>query len=170
MSTQADTQADDTTKVAAPDAETRIASFAQAPPPQTFSPASEPAPIAAEPAAPAQPSTQDSPEIDALTMKIATLGSVPVPTKRPPATANSKKIDEAAVKKRLQARKAAQRRRLAARARLAAQQTQQPLPPAQQLAPPAQHLTPPAQHLTPPAQQQAFTPFDQPSAPATARR
>jgi hypothetical protein len=151
-SAQADTQADDTTKIAAPDAETRIASSAQIPPPQIFSPASETAPVAAEPAVPEQASTQASLEIDAASTKIATLGGVPIPVKRPPVKADSKNTDESVIKKRLQARRAAQRRRVAARARLAAQQAQEAL----------------ATQQVQPAQQQAFGPFVQPPAPPAA--
>ncbi len=144
-------QADDTTKITAPDAETRIASSEQVSPPQILSPVSETAPVAVEPAAPTQASPQAPPEVDAIAAKIAALGGPPVAIKAPPAAA-SKKIDDS-IKKRLQAKKAAQRRRLAARARLAAQQAQQV-------------------ELTPPAQQQTFGPFGQPSAPppAAARR
>jgi len=151
-SAQADAQVDDTAQITAPNAETRIASSEQAPPPQILPPVSEMAPVAAEPAAPPQASTQ-APEIDAIATKIASLGGSQISVKPLPAKAASKKIDESVIKKRLQARRAAQRRKAAARARLAAQQAQQ----VQQI---------------PPAQQQTFPPFGQPSAqpPAAPRR
>jgi hypothetical protein len=149
-SAQADAPADDTTKITAPDTETRIASSEQAPPPQILPPVSETASVAAAPAAPTQASPQAPPEVDAIATKIAALGGPHVTIKPPPSKAADKKIDESVVKKRLQAKKAAQQRRLAARARLAAQQ---------------------ALELTPPAQQQTFGPFGQPSAqPAAAQR
>jgi len=154
-SVQADARVDDTTGIAAPDAETKIASSGQTASPQILPPVSETAPVAAEPAAPTQANTQASPEVDAIATKIAALGGPNVTIKPLPAKATGKKIDESVIKKRLQARRAAQRRRLAARARLAAQQAAQ----AQQFQP--------AQ----PAQQQVFSPFAQPSAqPAAAAR
>jgi hypothetical protein len=156
-SAQANAPVDDTPKIAAPDAETMVASSGQAQPPQISLPANEAALVASEQAAPGQASTQAPAEIGAASTKIATLVLPPVTIKPSPAV--SKKNDEIAIKKRLQARKAAQRRKAAARARLAAQQAQQPIPPAQQQAPQ-------------PAQQQAFGPFGQPSAQplAAARR
>jgi hypothetical protein len=144
-SARADARVADTAMIAAPVAETKVALTGHAPPPaQIFSPANEAAPLAAEPAAPAQTSTQASPEIDAASTKIATLGDPPVTIEPPPAKAVSENPDGSAVKKRLEARRAAHRRKVAARARLAAQQ----------------------------AQQQSFGLFGQPSAPppAAARR
>jgi hypothetical protein len=106
-------------KIAAPDAETKVASTEQASPPvQILSPSNVAAPVAAEAAASGQMSTQASPESDATSTKIATLGGPPV-TIETPAKAVSEKPDESAVKKRLQARRAAHRRRMAARARQA---------------------------------------------------
>jgi hypothetical protein len=91
------------------------------------------APDAAEPAASGQMSTQASPEIDAASTKIATLGGPPVTIETPPA---AKAVSE---KKRLEARRAAHRRRMAARARLVALQAQQQANPFAQplLQPPA---------------------------------
>jgi hypothetical protein len=122
--TQADTLSVADTKIAAPDPEMMVASTGQASPVQIFSPAGEAAPLAAEPAAPEQMSTQASPEIDAASTKIATLGGPPVTIEPPPAKAVSEKADRSAVKKRQEARRAAHRRKVAARARLAAQSQQ----------------------------------------------
>jgi hypothetical protein len=117
---QADAQAvADTTRIAAPDAETKVASTEQASPPaQIPSPANETAPVAAEPAASGQP------EIDAASTKIAALGG-PSVTIEPTAKAVSEKPGRSAIEKRQKARRAAHRRRIAARARLAAQLAQQ---------------------------------------------
>jgi hypothetical protein len=126
------------TRIAAPDAETKVASTGQASPTaHILSPANEAVPVAAEPAA-SEPSTRASAEGDAASTKFATLGGPPVIIATPPpAKVVSEKPDESAIKKRLQARRAAHRRRIAARARLAARQAQlqanpfaQPLPPA----------------------------------------
>jgi hypothetical protein len=125
-SAQADAQATDAPKIAATDAETNVASTGQTPPPaQVFSPVNEAAPVATESPIPEQMSTQASPEIDAASTKIATLGGPPVTIGPPPANAVSGMPDGNVIKKRLQARRAAHRRRIAARARLAARQAQQ---------------------------------------------
>jgi hypothetical protein len=123
---QADTLSVADTRIAAPDAETKVASTEQASPPaQIMSPVNEAAPVAAEPAASEPMSTKASPEIDAASTKIATLGGPPVIIGTPPpAKAVSEKPDRSAVNKRLQARRAAHRHRIAARARLAARQAQ----------------------------------------------
>jgi hypothetical protein len=123
---QADTLSVADTRIAAPDTETKVASTEHASPPtQILSPANEAAPAAAEPAAFEPMSTKASPEIDAASTKIATRGGPPVIIGTPPpAKAVSEKADESAIKKRLQARRAAHRRRIAARARLAARQAQ----------------------------------------------
>jgi hypothetical protein len=69
-------------------------------------------------------------DTDAASTKIATLDnpSVAIET-NPPAKAASARPDRSAVKKRLQARRAAQRRKIAARARLAQQPAQPPADP-----------------------------------------
>jgi hypothetical protein len=105
---------------------------------QDLSPPNE-APLAAA----EQASAPASPDIDVASTKIATLAgpSVTIETS-PPEQAASKKPDSSAVKKRLQARRAAQRRRIAQRARIAArqalqqQQQQQPQAPANPFAQP----------------------------------
>jgi hypothetical protein len=125
---QADALSVADTRIAAPDAETKVASTEQASPPaQILLPANVAAPVAAEPAASGQMSTQAAPESDAASTKIATLGGPPV-TIETPAKAVSEKPDKSAIEKRLQARHAAHRRRMAARARLAALQAQQANP------------------------------------------
>ena len=88
---------------------------------QVSPPASEVAPPASE-----QISAPASPQADIASTKIATLGgpSVTIETP-PPAKAASAKPDDGAIKKRLQARRAAQRRRIAQRARAAQQAAQQ---------------------------------------------
>jgi hypothetical protein len=116
---QADALSVADTRIAAPDAETKVASTEQvSPPAQILLPANVAAPVAAEPAASGQMSTQPSPESDAASTKIATLGGPPV-TIETPAKAVSEKPDKSAIEKRLQARRAAHRRRMAARARQA---------------------------------------------------
>ena len=91
--------------------ETKIAATEQAVPPAT-----EAAPTASEQI------SAPPPETDTASTKIAALGgpSVSVETP-PPAKAASAKPDRSVIKKRLQARRAAQRRRMAARARVAHQ-------------------------------------------------
>jgi hypothetical protein len=75
---------------------------------------------------------------DTAATKIATLGGPPVTIEaQPPAKATDAKSDGDALKKRQQARRAAQRRKIASRARVARQVTQQPASPlAQPLAQP----------------------------------
>ena len=81
----------------------------------------------AAPAAPEQASVAISADADLALTKIATLGGPPVTIEAPPpAKAASAKPDESVIKKRLQARRAAQRRRIALRARLARQAPAQP--------------------------------------------
>jgi hypothetical protein len=81
----------------------------------------------ASPPAPEQISAPASPEPDAASTKIATLGGPPVIIEAPPAAkAASAKPDTSAVKKRQQARRAIQRRKLAQRARVARQALPQP--------------------------------------------
>jgi hypothetical protein len=92
----------------------------------------EQAVLAATEAAPAseQITAAASAEPDAASTKIATLDSPSVTVEtNPPAKAASAKSDPSAVKKRLQARRAAQRRKIAARARLAQQPAQPPADP-----------------------------------------
>jgi hypothetical protein len=99
--------------------ETWIASSRQsAPPVMEAAPASE------------QISAAAATEPDAGSTRIAALDSPSVAVEaNPPAKAASAKPDSSAVKKRLQARRAAQRRRIAARARLAQQPAQPPADP-----------------------------------------
>jgi hypothetical protein len=86
-----------------------------------LSPTNAPLPATAE-----QASIPASPGIDVASTKIATLGGPPVTIETPrPETDASKQPDSSAIKKRLQARRAAQRRRIAQRARLAARQAPQ---------------------------------------------
>ena len=81
----------------------------------------------AAPAAPEQASVAISADADLALTKIATLGGPPVTIEAPPpAKAASAKPDESVIKKRLQARRAAQRRRIALRARMARQAPAQP--------------------------------------------
>jgi hypothetical protein len=122
---------------------------------QPLPPANEPAPAASEPAAvtPEQANAPASPDPDLASTKIATLGG-PTGTLEPPPPKNADteradtkipstkavgtKPDRSLVKKRLQARRAAQRRRMALRARAAQQAPQPPANPfAQPLAQPA---------------------------------
>jgi hypothetical protein len=98
--------------------ETGIASSGQAAPPVMEAPVSE------------QISAAAAAEPDAGSTRIAALDSPSVAVEaNPPAKAASAKPDSSAVKKRLQARRAAQRRRIAARARLAQQPAQPPADP-----------------------------------------
>jgi hypothetical protein len=103
--------------------EPKIAASEQVPSPaQTLAAASE-----AAPAAPEQASAAISADADLALTKIATLGGPPVTIEAPPPPkAASAKPDESVIKKRLQARRAAQRRRIALRARLARQAPAQP--------------------------------------------
>jgi hypothetical protein len=97
----------------APADETKMAATEQAVPP-----ANDASPAAAE-----QIGAPASPEADGAPSKIATLGGPPVTVETPPpAKVDNAKPDESAIKKRLQARRAAQRRKIAARARVAARQ------------------------------------------------
>jgi cytoskeletal protein RodZ len=80
----------------------------------------------AAPAAPEQVSVPNSPEADAASMKIATLGGPPVIIGPPAVSANP---DKSAVKKRRQAQRAKARRRIAQRARMTAQTVLQPADP-----------------------------------------
>jgi hypothetical protein len=110
--------------------ETKIAASEQvSSPAQILAAANEAAPAASERAGAAI-----SAEPDLASTKIATLGGPPVTVEAPPAKTASAKPDESAIKKRLQARRAAQRRRIALRARLA---RQAPAPPADPFAQPA---------------------------------
>jgi hypothetical protein len=101
--------------------ETKVAASEQA-----SSPANEAAPTASE-----QTSAAALPEADVASTKIATLNGPTVTIEAKPRlkAANAKTIsakpDRRIIKKRLQARRAAQRRRMAARARLARQAAQQ---------------------------------------------
>ena len=116
----------------APADETKIAASEQvSSPAQTLAPANEAAPTASE-----QASAPISADPDLASTKIATLGGPPVTIEAPPAKAASAKPDESAIKKRLQARRAAQRRRIALRARLARQAPAQPANPFAQPAAP----------------------------------
>jgi hypothetical protein len=102
--------------------ETKIAATGQVSlPAQILPPANEAAPAASEPASAPNPVVADL-----ASTKIATLGGPPVTIEaQPPAKAASAKPDESDLKKRLQARQAAQRRRIALRARLARQAAEQ---------------------------------------------
>jgi hypothetical protein len=106
--------------------ETKIAASEQvSSPAQILSPASEAAPTVSE-----QASAPSSADADLASTKIATLGGPPVTIETPPpAKAASAKPDESAIKKRLQARQAAERRRIALRARVARQAPAQPADP-----------------------------------------
>ena len=111
----------DQTKIAASE---QVSSPAQLlSPAQVLPPANEAPPAASE-----QPSTPASPDAELASTKIATLGGPPVTMEaQPPANAASAKPDKSAIKKRrLQARRAAERRRMALRARLEAQQPANP--------------------------------------------
>jgi hypothetical protein len=116
----------------APADETKIAASEQvSSPAQTLAAANEAAPTASE-----QASAAISADPDVASTKIATLGGPPVTIEAPPAKAAGAKPDESAIKKRLQARRAAQRRRIALRARLARQAPAQPANPFAQPAAP----------------------------------
>jgi hypothetical protein len=101
--------------------ETRIAATEEASPP-----ANEPAPTSSEDTS--QPAV---PEADAISAKIAALDppTIAIEAKPPPEVANTKTIstepDKSVIKKRQQARRAAQRRKIAARVRAARQAAQQ---------------------------------------------
>jgi hypothetical protein len=86
-------------------------------------PANEATPTTSE-----QPSAAASPDADLASTKIATLGGPPVTIEaQPPAKTASAMPDRSVIKKRrLQARRAAERRRIALRARLAPQQPPHP--------------------------------------------
>ncbi len=103
--------------------ETKIAASEQvSSPAETLAPANEAGPTPSE-----QASTAISADPDLASTKIATLGGPPVTIETtPPAKAASAKPDESVIKKRLQARRAAQRRRIALRA--ARQAPAQPAP------------------------------------------
>jgi len=107
----------------APADETKIAASEQVSSP-TQALANEAVPAASE-----QASAPSSADAGLASTKIATLGGPPVTIEAPPAKAASAKPDENAIKKRLQARRAAQRRRIALRARLARQAPAQPADP-----------------------------------------
>jgi hypothetical protein len=113
----------------APDAETKIAASEQALsdkalPDKASSEASPPANEAA-PAVSEQITAPASPDTDAGMTKIATLGDPAVVTETAtPAKTARAKPDRSAIKKRQQARRAAQRRRMAALARVAQQPAQ----------------------------------------------
>jgi hypothetical protein len=111
----------DQTKIAASE---QVSSSGQVlPPAQLLPPANEAGPTTSE-----QPSAPASPDAELASTKIATLGGPPVTTEaQPPANAASAKPDKSVIKKRrLQARRAAERRRMALRARLEAQQPANP--------------------------------------------
>jgi hypothetical protein len=108
----------------APAGETKIAATI-APSEEVASPAKEVTATLAVPAIPA-----NSPDADIASTKIATLDGPAVAIEAPPpAKAASAKPDRSVIKKRMQARRAAQHRRMAARARLAQQAPQQPADP-----------------------------------------
>jgi hypothetical protein len=105
-------------------ADTKIASTNIA----TSEEASLPANQAAPPAASVPTGAQVSPEADIAVTKIATLGGPAVTIETPPPVkAESTEPLLNVVKKRQQAKRAAQRRRIAARARATAQMPQQPV-------------------------------------------
>jgi hypothetical protein len=103
--------------------ETKTAASEQvSPSAQILAPGSEAAPAASEQAGPAS-----SADADLASTKIAILGGPPVTIEAPPLPkAASAKPDESVIKKRQQARRAAQRRRIALRARVARQVPAQP--------------------------------------------
>jgi hypothetical protein len=104
---------------------------------QDLSPPNEAPPNEALPAAPEQASAPPLPDVDIASTKIATLGGSPVTIEIPrPEEVAGKKPDDSAIKKRLQARRAAQRRRIAQRARVAARQAPQQQQPADPFAQP----------------------------------
>ena len=109
----------------APADETKIAASEHvSSPAQILAPASEAALATSE-----QASAAILTDPDLASTKIATLGGPPVTIETtPPAKAASAKPDESVIKKRLQARRAAQRRRIALRARVARQAPAQPAP------------------------------------------
>jgi len=116
----------------APAEETKLAASEQVSSPvQILAAASEAAPAASE-----QAGAAISADPDLASTKIATLGGPPVAVEAPPATAAGAKPDESVIKKRLQARRAAQRRKIALRARLARQAPAQPADPFAQPAAP----------------------------------
>jgi hypothetical protein len=78
------------------------------------------------PITPEQAGAPNSPDIDAASMKIATLGEPPVAIEPPAVKANP---DKSTVKKSQQANRAKARRRIAHRVRLIAQAAQQPADP-----------------------------------------
>jgi hypothetical protein len=80
----------------------------------------------AAPTMPEQASMANSPNADAASTKIATLGSLPVTIEPPTVSANP---DKSTVKKRRQAQRAKVRRRIVHRVRLIAQTAQQPADP-----------------------------------------
>ena len=135
----------ETARIATPTAEAKVVPTEQvaaepiSPPPVADATAVTPAPAATEQLAPISPQT------DAASTKIATLGNPPEATETPAKVkAKSEKPDNSVIKKRQQARRAAHRRRLAARARqaqLAAQQSALPFAP-----PFAQSPTPALSH------------------------
>jgi hypothetical protein len=98
--------------------ETKIAATTQVSSPAQLPPAHEAAPTASE-----QASAPSPVEADRASTKIATIEA------QPSAKAASAKPDESDLKKRLQARQAAQRHRIALRARLARQAPAQPTDP-----------------------------------------
>jgi hypothetical protein len=101
--------------------ETKIAETNIAPSEEASLPANQAEPPASEPAG-----AQLSPESDIAATKIATLGGPAVTIETPwPVKAESTKPDPNVIKKRQQAKRAAQRRQLAARARVTAQMPQQ---------------------------------------------
>ena len=91
------------------------------PPPSVVSPATSQTAAALSDSSPASPAAEP------VSTKVATLGGPAVIVETPPpAKAASANPDRGAIKKRLQARRAAQRRKIAARAQLAARQPPQP--------------------------------------------
>jgi hypothetical protein len=123
QSEAAPAEADGSTSAAAD--ETKIAASEQVSPP----------PNEAAPAASDQTSLPALPEADIIGMNIAALGDPTIALEAtPPAKAASTKPDQSEIKKRLQARRAAERRRMAARARAAQQADQQFADPFSQLA------------------------------------
>src|ERR1700692_2603148 len=117
----------DTTKMAMPSAAeaATVASTEQASPPlPILSPANNATPAASGPAASEQASAPAAPNPGATSTTIATLGgaTVTIETRSPPAKVVSEKPDRSAIRKRQQARRAAQRRKSGAGARLAARE------------------------------------------------
>jgi hypothetical protein len=120
----------ETTRIETPAAEAKVVVPTGQVAVEPVSPPTEAAAVVPAPAATEQINAPVSPQTDATSTRIATLGSPPDATKTPAKVkAKSEKPDDSVIKKRQQARRAAHRRQLAARARQARLVTQQPAAP-----------------------------------------